>query len=249
VGTRWLADRADQQVVSRLVVNTSGFIQGTGAQRLKWAQIELLAPRLILALEREKELQPILIPLIRQHPAAVVRLPLSRRAVSKSVEFRRQYREERFKRYFRNSRRYFFPIDRLAWRGLPLGQGETLALNQRQRLGEDLGTPVLYGEVSASLAVLILKHHPEVRETVGIEAQLAVKNVLWLAAPTIEMRLVGLLDENFIVLALGLILPSAWERQEVTIWSPLPPERREQVRHCRVGRLRLNLHGRELNRV
>lgn len=249
VGTRWLADQAGHHQVSRVVVNTSGFIQGPGALRLKWAQIELLAPRLILALEQEQELHPLLIPLARQQPATLIRLPLSPRAAPKSPEFRRRYREERFQRYFRGSRRYVFPLNRLAWRGLPLGQGEALAVNRLQSLGEYLGTPVLYGETSPYLAVLILTDQGDIPNLSGLADRLGVKNILWLTAPTIEMRLVGLLDENFILLALGLILPSAWENQEVTIWSPLPPNQQQRVRHCRVGRLRLNLQGRELNRV
>lgn len=60
VGCRRLADQAVSRRVTRLVANTSGFIQGPGALRLKKAQVELLQPGLILALQRERELEPLL---------------------------------------------------------------------------------------------------------------------------------------------------------------------------------------------
>jgi polynucleotide 5'-hydroxyl-kinase GRC3/NOL9 len=60
VGCRVLADQASAAGVQRLVVNTSGFVQGPGALRLKGAEVELLQPILILALQRERELEPLL---------------------------------------------------------------------------------------------------------------------------------------------------------------------------------------------
>ncbi len=43
-GCRVLADEAASRGITRLVVNTSGFVQGPGALRLKKAQAELLQP-------------------------------------------------------------------------------------------------------------------------------------------------------------------------------------------------------------
>ncbi|OPX19860.1 MAG: hypothetical protein BZ151_07095 [Desulfobacca sp. 4484_104] len=248
VGTRRLADQAQDQGISRIVVNTCGFIQGPGALQLKWAQLELLAPQLILALEKTQELEPILIPL-RRRQAPMMRLPRSQRAVSKSWEYRRQYREVRFHGYFREATRHLFSMSRLAWQGLPLGRGETLSLAQRQQLGAYLDTPVLYGEISPSGAVLILPGLPETLDKTALAELLGVPKVCWLASASLEMRLVGLLDGNLAVLALGLLLPSPWDRSQVAIWTPLPGERLDQVRVCRIGRLRLNLRGQELNRA
>ncbi|MDD3580476.1 MAG: polynucleotide 5'-hydroxyl-kinase [Desulfobacca sp.] len=248
VGTRRLADQARDHGIRWIVVNTSGFIQGPGALQLKWAQMELLAPQLILALEKAQELESILIPL-RRRQAPMMRLPRSQRAVAKSWEDRRQYREARFRGYFRDATRHLFSMSRLAWQGLPLGRGQPLALAQRPQLGAYLDTPVLFGEISASGAVLILQDLPETLDKSALAQLLAVPKVCWLAAASLEMRLVGLLDGKLAVLALGLLLPSPWDRSQVAIWTPLPSEGMDQVRVCRVGKLRLNLRGQELNRI
>jgi polynucleotide 5'-kinase involved in rRNA processing len=60
VGCRVLVDQALSRGYNRLVVNTSGLVQGAGALRLKRAQAELLHPTLLLALPRDRELEPLL---------------------------------------------------------------------------------------------------------------------------------------------------------------------------------------------
>ncbi len=60
VGCRVLADEAARRGVTRVVVNTSGLVQGPAALRLNQAQAELLNPSIIFALQREKELEPLL---------------------------------------------------------------------------------------------------------------------------------------------------------------------------------------------
>jgi polynucleotide 5'-hydroxyl-kinase GRC3/NOL9 len=60
VGCRVLVDLALSRGYSRVVVNTSGLVQGPGALRLKRAQAELLHPTLLLALQQDRELEPLL---------------------------------------------------------------------------------------------------------------------------------------------------------------------------------------------
>jgi len=60
VGCRVLVDQALSRGYTRLVVNTSGLVQGPGTLRLKRAQAELLHPTLLLALQRDREIEPLL---------------------------------------------------------------------------------------------------------------------------------------------------------------------------------------------
>jgi polynucleotide 5'-kinase involved in rRNA processing len=60
VGCRVLADEAALRGVTRLVVNTSGLVAGPAALRLKRAELELLNPTLLLALEQDRELELLL---------------------------------------------------------------------------------------------------------------------------------------------------------------------------------------------
>jgi|Deesub1362A_J573_1020465.scaffolds.fasta_scaffold07024_4 polynucleotide 5'-hydroxyl-kinase GRC3/NOL9 len=93
VGTKLLADKAQGTVA---VVNTTGFVKNAGFA-LKGFKIELLKPELLIALQRDAELEPLLRSYAHVH---CLRLPVSAMAKSKSFEERRALRREAFRRYF-----------------------------------------------------------------------------------------------------------------------------------------------------
>ena len=264
VGCRLLADQAVSHQVTRLVVNTSGFIQGPGALRLKKAQVELLQPGLILALQREQELEPLLRGLgggraVREPPLRqddcedsgwqTLRLPVSSRVSRRDPETRRLYREERFRRYFHGAGQVRLPWSAFTWEGLPLGQGWPLPPWRLRQFGQSLGIKVLYGEGQGRRAVLLTEQpppDPAAAESVGRPDW---DHVRWLSWEGLQLRLVGLLDARHRTLALGLILPIAWDRENLALLTPLAPEAAARVRFVKLGKLRLNLEGQELPHV
>ena len=288
VGCRALADQAARRGINRVVVNTSGLVHGLGALRLKRAQVELLQPPLILALQRQQELEPLLeglgginlnLPEDLPAPAIsfpggegcgpgenppnfstpslalphqgtgddkesgwqVVRLPVSCRATYKTPEDRRRYREGRFRRYFQEARRLNLPWRSLVWEGLPWGREDPLDPGELQRWGQILGVPVLYGESSGGRKMLLLEEPPRKNPLLPGD-----EPCHWLTWSSMHLRLVGFLDDSRRTLALGLILPSAWDPEEMAFWTPLTPEAARRVRFLKVGKMRLTLTGKEL---
>jgi polynucleotide 5'-hydroxyl-kinase GRC3/NOL9 len=84
-----------------LVYDTSGLIDPSqGGQALKQAKVELLQPVVLIAIQREKELEPILMPLRRSCRVKLIVLEPSQ-AVSRRDGSRRQnHRRDQFARYF-----------------------------------------------------------------------------------------------------------------------------------------------------
>lgn len=268
VGCRALVDQAVRQSINRVVVNTSGLVQGPGALRLKRAQVELLQPALILALQRDRELEPLLqglgginLSLPEHLPATalpspmaevggkgkntsgwqMLRLPVSSRVSRKTPEDRRRYREERFRRYFQQARRLALPWRSLVWEGLPWGRGEPLEPKELQQCHQILGVPVIYGESAGGRKLLLVEEPP--RENPSLPPG---ESLHWLTWESLHLRLVGLLDGARRTLALGLILPSAWNPEELLLWTPLAPDAVPGLRFLRVGKMRLTLTGKEL---
>jgi polynucleotide 5'-hydroxyl-kinase GRC3/NOL9 len=246
VGCRVLVEQAARQGVARTVVNTSGLVHGPGAIRLKRAQVELLQPRCIFALQRDRELEPLLLALggdaaDGESGWAVCRLPVSARASRKTPEDRRRYREERFRRYFQEARRLVRPWRSLVWEGLPWGRGEPLPWGELKRLGQMLGVPVLYGEASGDRRVLLVEEAPT-----GNLPLAPGESLHWLTWNSLHLRLVGLLDAARRTLALGLILPAPWSPEESALWTPLPPDLAPRVHFLKVGKMRVSLTGKEL---
>jgi len=239
VGCRILVDEAWRRGVNLVVVNTSGLIQGLAACRLKQAQVELLQPTLLLALAREQELKPLLASL--SHGNETLDLTVSSRAILRSPEDRRQYREKRFRRYFEKARRLDLPLSEIVWHGPPLGLGEPLPPDDLGRWSQKLGEEVRYGVARNNQTVLLLDQ-PE-SCTPSAESE---ERVHLLGPAALEHHLVGLWDKSHRTLALGILLPSAWQEGYLRLWTPLPASQSPNLSSLSLGRVKLSLSGREL---
>uniref|UniRef100_A0A7V4G8C8 Clp1 P-loop domain-containing protein n=1 Tax=Desulfobacca acetoxidans TaxID=60893 RepID=A0A7V4G8C8_9BACT len=238
VGARVLADYARSRGVTRLVVNTSGLIQGPAAHRLKRAKVELLQPRLLPALSRGEELAPLLAPLGAEEK--ILSLPVSARALIRTPEERRQYREHRFRRYFKEAQVLELPLASLRWRGYPFGWGLPLAPQDLLGISRRLGTAVWYGTGAAGRLTLLVEHLPPESPLGGAGEALHL-----LTPDQIFHHLVGLWGTGPCTLALGLLVPSDWRRGRLALLTPLPPSRVQEVRALSLGTIRLESQGRE----
>ena len=239
VGSRVLADQARSQGVHRLVVNTSGLVRGFAAHRLKRAEVELLQPELLLALDREAELGPLLRTL--SHGTDTSLLPVSSRAVRRGPEERRLYRESRFRRYLARARVLDLPLSQVAWQGPPLGWGEPLTPADLAHWSKILGEQVLYGTAGDSRITLLMDGPASCLPSPESPQRLHL-----LDRSTLEHTLMGLWDGSRRTMALGLLLSSPWQEGTLKIMTPLPPSRASEVRSLSLGRLKLSLSGREL---
>jgi polynucleotide 5'-hydroxyl-kinase GRC3/NOL9 len=275
VGCRALVDEAHGRGYSRVVVNTSGFVQGTGALNLKSSQVELLHPALILGLERDQELEPLLRGLGSKSPALpkgssptppplvgggwgegeitggwpTLRLPVSSRAFRRDPEERRAYREARFRRYFQTARRLVLPWRPLVWEGQLWGQGEPLTAERLKHFQARLGVAPLYGESQGRRAVLLFTEELTGHYQENFKEDETWDRLYWLTWPSLHWRLAGLLDGRHRTLALGLVLPEAWDPENLALFSPLAEPNMHRVRFLKMGKLRVNLRGQELGHV
>ena len=100
VGTRRLLEKARSGGADLVVVDTSGLVAGVYGQILKYHQVELLQPDIVVGLQRGEELAPLLGIIQRFFPCEVVSLPVLAAIRHTSVEERASNRVEAFRRYF-----------------------------------------------------------------------------------------------------------------------------------------------------
>jgi len=106
---------AVQHEVEALVVDTSGLVDpASGGAALKWSKVELFRPCIVVGLQNERELEPILAPLRRRPGVRLYELPVCRAVRSRSRDERRAYRAARYRDYFGDARRIPLPYRRLA---------------------------------------------------------------------------------------------------------------------------------------
>lgn len=239
VGGRVLVDEARARGVTRVLVNTSGLIQGPAAFRLKLAEMELLQPRLLLALAREAELDPLLRSMNSGDLTLI--LPVSSRARRKSPEERRALREARFRKYFARAQALELPLDAVIWRGYPFGEGRPLSQDELSHWQRLLDVEVLYGVAGDRRLVLLLQEVP------ASPPPLELRDGLQLLTPAhLSNHLVGLWEAPHRTLALGVLLPSPWNQRRLRVWSPFPAAQSPRLRLLSLGRLKVTLSGREL---
>ncbi len=89
-----------------VLVDTSGLIDPLhGGADLKWAKVELFRPCTVVALARERELEPLLSPLCHLPDVNLVELPVCNAVRPRTTEARRAYRAACYRAYFASAQR------------------------------------------------------------------------------------------------------------------------------------------------
>ena len=138
VGAARLVQAAHDAGATAVVYDTSGLVSSVdGGVNLKHAKIELLRPSVVFAIQRDRELEPLIAPLRRQ--VRLVELRASLAAQRRDVPTRQTYRASQYARYFSAARSLIvdwgrlavFPVPRFAFNQLVALEdagGFTLAL-------------------------------------------------------------------------------------------------------------------------
>jgi polynucleotide 5'-hydroxyl-kinase GRC3/NOL9 len=122
-GVKKMVDKASACGAEVILVDTTGFVLGEVGKTLKRRKIDLISPRFILALQKSDEIEHIL-ELYKEDPHyRILRLPLSEKARTRSMEERRTNRTNKFRDYFKYSE-----IQELAIEDVQI-EGETIDSN------------------------------------------------------------------------------------------------------------------------
>jgi polynucleotide 5'-hydroxyl-kinase GRC3/NOL9 len=239
-----LADKASAMGAEVLLVDTTGFVLGPTARRLKFHKIDLLAPHHLIALQRDDELEPILRLFEGRKGMAISRLPVSPHVIPRSFQVRRSYRTQRFSDYFRGSSLVELSLHEIGLQGGWIHSGRPLDPIDLQGLSEDLGIPVLWGERVQDEAFLLVQREPSPDGLQLARSRLGVSGVSITAIDAIRGLLLGLADANDELLALGLLQDLDPASGRVICLSPCAEATRVAIIHF--GSIRLDSSGEEL---
>ena len=213
VGTRRLVDAARAPFV---IIDTSGLVQGAG-HILTTFQIESLQPDMMVAIEKERELGP-LVKAYRQYP--LLRLHSSSRALPKSREARRTARESAFRRYFAAAAEVTLDLKRLLVQRCLLFNGRPCA-----------DPRFIYAETT-----------PEGMIGISADPVAELPETRMLPAGFEKNLLCGLGDRHGDGVGLGIIQEIQWRQPTITLWTPVAGPR---IRSLQFGELYLDRDGQE----
>ncbi len=211
-GTRDLAERAEADVV---IIDTTGLVQGPG-RALKDQLIDAVRPDLLIALQREDELEPLL---QGNRHLPVLRLTVSPEARSRSDSARRRAREERFRVYFAAAESITLDLEETVLRETPLFAGRWESIP-----GALWAERTAEGLVAVAPPGVVLPRKSR-RLNPGFEVD----------------RLCGLGDYRDDTVGLGIVEAIDFERQSVRIRTPAA---QAGIRTLRLGELLVRPDGR-----
>ena len=119
VAVKKLLDKAIDRGARHVVIDTSGFISGPIGREFKYQKIDLISPTHIIALEKEEELSLLLRSLSCRQGSLIYPLKIDTKKIrEKSPEERRQYRQERFKGYFKKAKTATLFMEKVGLHGI-----------------------------------------------------------------------------------------------------------------------------------
>lgn len=141
VGASKLMRAARHAGAEAIVYDTTGFVdRAGGGLNLKWAKINLLRPALVVALQRQDELESLLTPLRHSRRAPVITLEPSPYVQPRDIDARRSHRAWLFGRYFSQLQELTLDTGRLAvFPPMPFTYNQLLALEDRAGFARGLG--------------------------------------------------------------------------------------------------------------
>lgn len=243
-GARRVLDELLALQPEKVAIDTCGYVGGWVARYYKLTLADLLRPRVIVGLQRERELTPILDALSRRADWQVEALPVPESIARKPPIFRSQYRRVAFARYFEGARSHTLPLNHISFVGRRLGAGEPLSEATKRHLENQIRAELLHAERYGDHLHVILRQ-PLTEHQIGLLQTLTRANRLTLLPPSAyQYLLVGLTDYTGRTFGVGLIESLDFEAGTLTLLSPVHSV--QPVRWVQLGYLRVLPDGTEL---
>ena len=222
VAVKKMAELAGERL---LIIDTAGYIHGSGARRLAHLEFDLINPSHIVGLQRKSELNPILQGMRHRRHCQIHTPSIPKIIGVKPPAFRAQRRAMRFASYFQNSVERSFAFDEIAMTGTWLCGGSPVAAHLFRFISETLGRAnrLFHAESAGThLGLMMSQPIPPSSPELGlVMEQLKVKELSVTVAPRLKHLLLGLQDGNGKTLGLGVMTKLDFRRRTLSALTPI----------------------------
>jgi len=245
-GVRAMVSKAEEAGAESVIIDTTGFVTGAAARRLKCAKVEAVRPQFVVAIQRKDELEHMLRS-IERRSCTVMRLPVPDAVVLKSPQMRQQRRMIRFFRYFQDSRQHIFELAQVGCEGTWFNTGTPLEWKEVHFLREALRSQVFWAERTSEHLFVITDKVVDERSLEVVAKTFRVAHVTPAGVHRFVKLLLGLLDADGDCLAIGILERIDFANRTITVRTPLKDASRVAI--LRFGGLKVRPDGKELGMV
>ena len=216
-GVRLMVDAALSAGANYVVIDTTGYVKGVGAIKLKQHKIEIIKPRHLVCIQHSDELDAIAAGFDASRSMKIYRLPPHQRATSKTSKFRRQYRESRVNRYFSETASAVIPFDQFRGQGTPFFAGRRANRKELEILSGLANNQVIYGEWGHRSITLVSQNVLSDHARTRIKSRLSLTNLVARTPEYFERRFVGLVDANGKLVSVGIIQAADFDANHLRV--------------------------------
>ena len=246
VGTKAMVERAFEIGAEFVLVNTTGMIYGGPAYALKSHKIEILKPDLILALEREEELEHIIKPYERMYEIRRLSVPscIKRKGRADRLGFRRL----KFTQFLTGMKQIKLSLDKITLLNTMIGYD-----SENPRLRE------LVKNITGKVPSRLLVNGPNIilvfDEVIDLNSYRDLKENLKemfqeikvIYTPRLRGLLIGLYDDKKRFLGIGIL--KSLEIKKNSIYIKTAVKNHEEIKYVVFGFLFLNENGEEIGQT
>jgi len=246
-GLQKLSRQARELDPDLVLINTCGLVGGGAARELAFHEIDVLAPQLVVALQRTTEIEHLLAPHAYHAGLIMLRLPVSPEAQVSSREAKQAVREQRFKDYFRGAEFQEISLADVGVHGPGIGTGERLGFRDVNRLSGLMNAIIVHAELSSDRLFLVTEGGYDEGSLLAAREHCAVREVVVYKRSELDHLLVGLNNDRNSCLGLGILREIEFREMTMRVITPLKD--RTPIRYLSLGTLKVSPTGAELGRL
>lgn len=247
VGAKKLTDLARACGAKLIIVDTTGFIEGPIALRLKTHKIDLLRPEWLAGIQRSHEIEPLMLPFARVKTVRLVRLPMSQNARVKAPAVRAMRRAKKFYDHFHTADEHIIRLNEVSCWNTFFRTGRAMQWQYVKFIERSLQCRILHAELVGNTVFFVSETECLDRGRHLLEEQFHTKDIVAATADSFRDVLVGLADEKGDTMDLGVIEAVDFSKRFAAIRSPIKTI--SPVRVLQFGFVRIGKDGREIGYV
>jgi polynucleotide 5'-hydroxyl-kinase GRC3/NOL9 len=214
IGTRKMVDRALQAGADFVVIDTTGLIHGELGKRLKTCKIELIEPDYVVILTYQDD-EINFIPISEER---IIKLTPSSYVKKKTPQFRKNKREDEFKKYFKDTTTLKLGFSEINTYKSYFLSGKILSQKELDYISNTINEIVLHGELIVSEDAFYIITADKVPP---INLLKLGKKVYQKTPEDFFDTLVALLDKNYYCVSLAIIRNIDFNQKIINIISPI----------------------------
>jgi polynucleotide 5'-hydroxyl-kinase GRC3/NOL9 len=217
IGTKKMVEKALALGVDRVLVDTSGLIQGELGRSLKQHKIDLIDPDLLLCLQRGGESEHILRPYGQGRRPEILRLAPGTAGRKRSQEERRQHRERTLQAYFHGARAIHLDLAKVVLRQPALYVGQPLPPRQIDEISAVTDDMILWAERRSGELTLVTPDPLRETQLRQVQKRFDDASVVNYCLDDFQGALAGLDDAERQTLGLGIVRSVDFAKQALVV--------------------------------